>query len=149
MKKTNKKATQYKFDGKRNWYFLDAKSDNLGRLGVKISLLLQGKRKPCFAPQLDCGDFVIVVNTRLLKVSHPAKWEGKNYFTYTGYAGGIRRKNLKEAVIQNPNDVMRKAVFNMLPKNNLRRPRINRLKLFTEEKEGRELYEAMRKKTGK
>ena len=142
----NNKSTTYQFKEKRNWHLVDAKTDYLGRLSTNISKLLQGKHKSCYAPQLDCGDYVVVLNTRFLKVIHPAKLERKTYVSYSGYPGGIRKINLKKLTECNPNEVIRKAVFNMLPKNKLRALRLNRLKLFQEEKEGRELYEAMKKK---
>jgi|GEM_PF-573353 len=140
------KSTSYKFEVKRNWHLIDAKSQNFGRIATQIAALLQGKDKTYFSPQADCGDFVILVNTKYLKVSHPAKWDKKIYYHYSGYPGGIKDISLRDAMAKNPNTVIRKAVSNMLPKNKLRSLRIDRLKLFIEEKEGKELYDAMKKK---
>lgn len=141
-----KKSTSYKFEIKRNWHLIDAKSQNFGRVASRVASLLQGKNKSYFSPQLDCGDFVVLVNTKYLKVSHPAKWDKKIYYHYSGYPGGIKDVSLRDAVSKDPSIIIRKAVANMLPKNKLRSPRINRLKLFLEDKEGKELYEAMKKK---
>lgn len=141
-----KKSTSYKFTVKRNWHIVDARSQNFGRVATRVSSLLQGKEKAYFSPQLDCGDFVVVVNTKFLKVSHPAKWDKKIYYHYTGYPGGIKDINMRDMMAKDPSMIIRKAIFSMLPKNKLRDQRINRLKLFTEEQEGKELYAAMRKK---
>jgi len=143
------KATSFKLDIKRNWHLIDAKSQTFGRVAAKIAGLLQGKNKAIYSPQTDCGDFVIVVNTKFLKVSHPAKWDKKIYYHYTGYPGGIRDVTLREAITKDPNEVMRKAIYSMLPKNKLRSPRINRLKLFVDDKSGQELYAAMKLKLKK
>jgi len=140
------KSTSYNFTVQRKWHLLDAKSQNLGRISSRVASLLQGKHKAFFSPQSDCGDFVVIVNTKYLKVSHPSKWDNKVYYHYSGYPGGIKSISLRNLASDNPGEVIRRAITNMLPKNKLRTPRINRLKLFTEEKEGKELYEAMKKK---
>lgn len=144
-----KKSTSYTFDVKRNWHLIDARSQNFGRVASKVASLLQGKEKTSFSPQLDCGDFVVVVNTKYLKVSHPAKWDNKIYYHYSGYPGGIKDVSMREMIIKDPNMIIRKAVTNMLPKNKLRSDRMNRLKLFVEEQEGKELYASMKKKAKK
>ena len=143
------KATSFKLNIKRNWHLIDAKSQNFGRVAAKIAWLLQGKNKAIYSPQTDCGDFVIVTNTKFLKVSHPAKWDKKIYYHYSGYPGGLKGVSLREAITKDPNEVVRKAIYSMLPKNKLRSPRINRLKLFVSEKEGQELYAAMKSKQKK
>jgi len=144
-----RKSTSYKFEVVRKWHLIDAKSQNFGRIASRIAILLQGKHKAYFSSQSDCGDFVILTNAKYLKVSHPSKWSKKIYYHYSGYPGGIKEVSLKDAVSNDPSQVMRKAIINMLPKNKLRTLRINRLKIFIEEKEGKELYEAMKKKTKK
>lgn len=140
------KSTSYKYPKQRKWHLINAKGKTFGRLASRISVLLQGKNKTFYSPQTDCGDFVVLVNTKFIKLSHPRKWETKIYYRYTGYPGGIKKTNIRDAVGKDPSAVVRKAVNNMLPKNKLRTPRINRLKMFAGEQEGRELYEAMRKK---
>jgi len=143
------KATSFKLNIKRNWHIINAKSQNFGRVAAQVAGLLQGKNKAIYSPQTDCGDFVIITNTRFLKVSHPAKWDKKIYYRYSGYPGGLKDVSLREAITKDPNVVVRRAIYSMLPKNKLRSPRINRLKLFVDEKSGQELYDAMRKKNGK
>lgn len=140
------KTTQFSFVVKRNWHLIDVKEQNFGRIATRVVELLMGKNKPEYSPQADCGDFVILVNTRFLKVSHPAKWDSKVYYHYSGYPGGIKETTLKEAVSADPREIMRKAIYRMLPKNKLRAQRINRLKLYEGEREGSELYASMRKK---
>lgn len=141
-----KKSTSFSLEDKKSWHLIDAKMDNFGRIASRVANLLQGKHKPTYSPQGDCGDFVIVVNASLLKTSHPEKWRKKVYYHHSGYPGGIKEKTLLEAYNQDPTEVIRKAVYNMLPKNKLRARELNRLKIYVDEKEGRELFEAMRKK---
>lgn len=126
---------------------IDAKADNFGRIATKVANLLQGKHKPTYSPQADCGDFVIIVNASLLKTSHPAKWKNKVYYHYSGFPGGLRERTLEEAFNLDPTEILKKAVYNMLPKNKLRAKNLNRLKIYTDEKEGKELFESMKKET--
>ncbi len=140
------KSTAFKVNIKRSWHHIDAKSVTLGRLATKISVYLQGKHKPSYSPQADCGDFVVVSDVKSLKVSHPAKLQGKKYFHYSGYPGGIKERSLKNVLDKDPIELLTLAVYRMLPKNKLRSVRMNRLKMFLDEKEGRELVEAMRKR---
>jgi len=142
----NQKSTSFKHKINRRWHLLDAKTQNFGRLASRIAILLQGKNKPDFSPQSDCGDFVVVTNTLYLRVSHPVKWDKKVYYRYSGHPGGIRGSKLKDVLSRDPSEIIRRAVINMLPKNKLRTPRINRLKLFSDDQEGKELYEAMQRK---
>ncbi len=125
---------------------IDAKMATFGRVATKIANLLQGKHKPAYSPQGDCGDFVIVINASLLRTSHPSKWRNKVYYHHSGYPGGIKEKTLMEKFNQDPTGVIRKAVYNMLPKNKLRAKELNRLKIFVDEQPGRELYDAMVKR---
>jgi len=140
------KATSFSLKTDRNWYLVDAKKDNLGRIASKVSRLLQGKHKAEFSPQLDSGDFVVIVNTKYLKVSHPSKWKNKIYYHHTGYPGGIKDETLKEAFDKDPSEIVRRAVYRMLPKNKLRSGRIKRLKLFPDEEKGKKLYKDMKNK---
>lgn len=140
------KSTNFTFEIKRNWHLLDSKKFTLGRLAAKISFLLQGKNKPTYSPQSDCGDFVVVSDVKSLKVSHQGKLKGKKYFHYSGYPGGIKERSLKDILDKDPTELLRLAVYRMLPKNKLRAVRMNRLKMFLDEKEGAELVSAMKKK---
>ncbi len=113
----------------RNWYLIDAKGQTLGRLSVVVSDLLRGKNKPTFTPNVDCGDFVIVTNTKEIKVTGN-KLEDKKYYRHSGYPGGLTETNLSEMLIKHPNKVIYHAVKGMLPKNRLADEMIKKLKLF-------------------
>lgn len=111
---------------KRKIHNIDATGKILGRLATEIAILLRGKNKVNFLPYLDQGDFVEVVNIKKIKVSGK-KLEDKKYFYYTGYPGGLREKKMKDVFKKNPGEVLKKAVYNMLPKNKLRKEMIKRL----------------------
>ncbi len=115
----------------KKWFLIDATDKNLGRLSTKIADLLRGKNKPLFTPTVDCGDFVVVINTRKVKVSGN-KLEGKVYYHHSGYPGGIKGKTLQEVLEKDPNKVLYTAVKGMLPKNKLADQIIKKLKLFPE-----------------
>ena len=140
------KSTKYQFEIQRDWHLIDAGSGNLGRISSQAAKILQGKHKAVYSPQADTGDFIIIVNTKYLKVSHPTKWDDKMYHKYSGYPGGLYSTSLKEMVEKDPNKVFEKAISRMLPKNKLRAKMMNRLKLFSEYQEGRELWESMKKR---
>jgi len=114
----------------RKWWLIDADGKVLGRLGTEISILLQGKRNPEFVKFMDSGDFVVVINAEKVRVTGK-KLEQKKYYSHSGYPGGIREKTLKELLEKNPEDVLRKAVRGMLPKNKLGRAMYKKLKVYT------------------
>ena len=114
----------------RKWWLIDADGKVLGRLGTEISILLQGKRNPEFVKFMDSGDFVVVINAEKVRVTGK-KLEQKKYYSHSGYPGGIREKTLKELMEKNPEDVLRKAVRGMLPKNKLGRAMYKKLKVYT------------------
>ncbi|MBI2013886.1 MAG: 50S ribosomal protein L13 [Candidatus Colwellbacteria bacterium] len=111
-------------------HIIDAKNETLGRLASKIAVLLQGKEKPTYDPK-DAGDVkVIVKNIKLIKVSgRKAKGDGKVYYRHTGYMGHIKEETYEELFKRQPAEVLRRAVYNMLPKNRLRQKRMNMLKI--------------------
>ncbi|MDO8663656.1 MAG: 50S ribosomal protein L13 [Candidatus Wildermuthbacteria bacterium] len=111
---------------------IDATGKVLGRLATEIVALLRGKNKTDFAPYKDIGDFVIVKNVEKLKITGK-KMEQKKYFHHSGYLGSASETSMKELFFSAPGEVLRKAVFGMLPKNKLRVKMIKRLK-FVEEK---------------
>jgi len=113
----------------RKWWLIDAEGKILGRLATEISILLQGKRNPEFVKFMDSGDFVVVINAEKVKVTGK-KLEQKKYFSHSGYPGGIRDKNLKELLEKNPEDVLRRAVRGMIPKNKLGRAMYKKLKVY-------------------
>ncbi len=113
----------------RKWWLIDADGKILGRLATEISILLQGKRNPEFVKFMDSGDFVVVINAEKVVVTGK-KLEQKKYYSHSGYPGGIREKNLKELLEKNPEDVLRKAVRGMIPKNKLGRAMYKKLKVY-------------------
>ena len=112
---------------KRETRTIDAAGKVLGRLATEIAILLRGKNKPDFAPNKDTGDFVIVKNVDRIKLTGK-KFEQKIYYRHTGYLGGLKEVPLKKLFEKNPAEILRKAVFGMLPKNKLRAKQIKRLK---------------------
>jgi len=111
---------------KRETHKLDATDQSPGRLASEISIKLQGKAKPDYQPHIDGGDFIIVSNTKKMKITGN-KMEGKLYYRHSGYPGGLKTTQLKKLFSEKPNEVLRKAVYNMLPKNRLRNERMKRL----------------------
>ena len=112
-------------------YTIDADGKVLGRLAGEIALLLRGKHKPEFAPYKDIGDFVIVKNIGKIKLTGK-KFKQKVYYRHSGYLGGLKIIPLKKIFDRNPGEVLRKAVFGMLPKNRLRDKMIKRLRIEQE-----------------
>ena len=114
---------------KREWIVLDAKDKTFGRLIAEIAVLLRGKHKPCYTSNVDCGDFVVVINAQKVKFSG-LKLEDKEYFTHSGYFGSTRSKTLKEMLEKHPEKLYRLAVRGMLPKTKLGRAMIKKLKVY-------------------
>jgi large subunit ribosomal protein L13 len=113
----------------RDWYVVDAEGKTLGRLATQIADTLRGKRKPEYTPHCDTGDFVVVVNAEKIRVTGN-KRSDKVYYRHTGYPGGIRSRTLAEMLERRPEEVIRKAVRGMLPKNRLARRQITKLKVY-------------------
>jgi len=113
----------------RKWLLINADGKILGRLATEISVLLRGKAKPQFAPFIDMGDFVVVINAEKIQVTG-RKLEQKKYYSHTGYPGGIKEKTLNELMDTNPEEVLRKAVWGMIPKNKLGRKIHKKLKVY-------------------
>ena len=110
-------------------YTIDASEKILGRLSSEIAFLLQGKNFPSYVPYLDSAVEVIVINTSRLKVTGK-KNEQKKYYRHSGYPGGIKEVAYKDVFSRDPNEVLRKAVYGMLPGNKLRVKMMRRLKLY-------------------
>ena len=106
---------------------IDAAGQSLGRLAVQVAVLLRGKNKPDFFPNKDMGEFVIVKNVDKIKFTG-RKLEQKKYYRHSGYLGSLKETSLKNLFQKNPDEVLRKAVWGMLPKNKLRSIQIKRLK---------------------
>lgn len=107
---------------------LDASNKSLGKLAVQVAMLLRGKQKPGFVPYKDNGDFVHVKNFKQVKITGN-KLEQKKYYHHSGYPGGLKEKSLSKLLEERPAEVLRKAVWGMLPKNKLRAEQIKRLKV--------------------
>jgi large subunit ribosomal protein L13 len=115
---------------KKNWLLIDAKDLILGRLSAIIASYLRGKRKPEFTPNMDCGDYVIVVNAEKIQVTGN-KLEDHTFHWHTGYPGGIKQRTLKERLTSKfPERVICKAVERMLPKGALGRQMLKNLKVY-------------------
>ena len=113
----------------RDWYVVDAEGQTLGRLATRIADALRGKRKPDYTPHIDTGDFVIVVNAEKIHVTGN-KLEQKRYWRHSGYPGGIKSRTLGEMLERRPEEVIRKAVKGMLPRNRLARQQLRKLKVY-------------------
>ncbi len=116
----------------RDWHLIDVKDKVLGREAVAIAHKLMGKGKPYFANNLDCGDYVVVVNAKTVRVTGN-KEKLKKYTNYSGYPGGLRTRTLKEVRAQKPEEIITRAVSGMLPKNKLRAQMLKRLYVFSDE----------------
>jgi large subunit ribosomal protein L13 len=113
----------------RNWLVVDATGQTLGRLATQIADALRGKRKPEYTPHCDTGDFVIVVNAEKISVTGNKRQE-KRYYRHSGYPGGLRYRSLEEMLERRPEEVIRKAVKGMLPRNRLGRQQLTKLKVY-------------------
>jgi large subunit ribosomal protein L13 len=108
---------------------VDAEGETLGRLATEIADVLRGKRKPAYTPHVDTGDFVVVVNAEKIHVTGN-KLEQKIYYRHSGYPGGLRQRTLAEQLQRRPEEVIRKAVKGMLPKNRLAAAQLKKLKVY-------------------
>jgi len=113
---------------KRIWYQIDASGLPMGRVATKIANVLRGKHKRNFTPHMDMGDFVVAVNVDKLKFTG-RKIEQKKYYSHSGYLGGLKTKLLKDEIIRNPENVLRRAVLSMLDEVKFRKAMVSRLKL--------------------
>jgi large subunit ribosomal protein L13 len=114
----------------RNWLVVDASGQTLGRLATRIADTLRGKNKPEYTPNCDVGDFVIVVNAEKISVTGK-KREEKLYRRHSGYPGGLRARTLGEMLERRPEEVIRRAVKGMLPRNRLARAQLRKLKVYS------------------
>jgi large subunit ribosomal protein L13 len=116
----------------RKWYVMDARDQVLGRLAVRAATYLRGKNKPVFTPNVDTGDFIIVVNAEKVRLTGN-KIDNKIYYWHTGYPGGLRAETARKRLGRRPNRVVRDAVWGMLPKNRLGRAMLRKLKVYSGE----------------
>ena len=113
----------------REWQLVDAEGKTLGRLATRIADTLRGKDKPQYTPHVDTGDFVVVVNAEKVAVTGN-KLDDKRYYRHSGYPGGLRSRTLREQLDRRPEEVIRKAVKGMLPRNRLSRAQLRKLKIY-------------------
>lgn len=112
-----------------DWHYLDAEGEVLGRFASRIAVLLTGKNKSNYSPNLNCGDKVIVVNSKKIKITGK-KEENKMYYKHSGMVGKLREKTAGQVRKQNPNRIIYEAVKGMLPKNRLRDVRLANLYIY-------------------
>jgi large subunit ribosomal protein L13 len=113
----------------RRWVIVDAEGKSLGRLAVVIANALRGKDRPTFAPQVDTGDFVIVVNADKVRLTG-RKEEQKTYMSYSGYRSGLKIQTAAQVRATHPDRIIRHAVHGMLPKNHIAIQMMRRLKVY-------------------
>ncbi len=117
---------------KRNWYVVDAKGKVLGRLASQIAHRLRGKHRPDFTPNVDAGDFIVVINADKIRLTG-RKWDKKLYWRHSGYMGGLKLTPAKKMLEKKPEELIRLAVKRMLPKNRLGRKMLKKLKIYAGE----------------
>ncbi len=122
-----------KEDVKRDWHLVDVSNQILGRTATRVAQLLQGKHKRDFSPNIDSGDYVVVINAKRAKLSGK-KAKSKVYTSYSGYPGGLKKETFAKLIERRPEETIRHAVSGMLPKNKLRDRRLARLYIFANEK---------------
>ena len=116
----------------REWYLIDVQGKTLGRISGEIAKLLMGKAKPYFVRNLDCGDYVVVINAKTVKVTGK-KEDKKMYYRHSGYPGGFKAESLRELRARKPEEIIQHAVKGMLPQNKLRDKMLGRLYIFAGE----------------
>lgn len=116
-------------DIKRAWFVVDLEGKVLGRAATEIARVLRGKHKAIYTPSVDTGDFVVVVNADKVKLTG-TKMADKVYYSHTGFPGGIRSITAEKLVAKKPEDLIKKAVKGMLPKNKLGRQMFRKMKVY-------------------
>ena len=113
----------------RKWYVVDAEGRTLGRLATEIAKTLRGKNKPQYTPHVDVGDFVVVVNAEKVVVTG-TKAEQKVYRRHSGYPGGMKETSYGRMMERRPEEILRRAVYGMMPKTRLARQQLRKLKIY-------------------
>lgn len=113
----------------REWHVVDATGKTLGRLASEIARILRGKHKPTFSPNLDCGDFVIVINCERVAVTG-AKLDSVRYYRHSRYPGGLKSRSMREMMNLFPDRVIYEAVRGMMPKTKLGRAQMKKLRVY-------------------
>ncbi|EKP6661038.1 50S ribosomal protein L13 [Campylobacter jejuni] len=115
---------------KREWIVLDAEGKRFGRLLTEVATILRGKNKPCFTPNVDCGDYVIIINASKAVFTGANKAEDKLYHRHSGYFGSVKSEKFGDLLEKNPAKLYKLAVRGMLPKTNLGRAMLKKLKIY-------------------
>jgi large subunit ribosomal protein L13 len=118
-----------KDDIEQKWWLVNAEGKILGRLATEVADLIRGKKKPIFTSHLDTGDFVVVVNAEKVKVTG-RKLDQKTYYSHSQYPGGLKEEKLKDLLERKPEEVIKKAVWGMIPKGKLGRAIYKKLKVY-------------------
>ena len=113
----------------RKWYVVDAEGKHLGRLATEIAHVLRGKNKVQYTPHVDVGDFVVVVNADRVVVTG-RKAEQRVYRRHSGYPGGMKETSYEQMMARKPTEILRKAVYGMMPKTRLARKQLGKLKIY-------------------
>jgi large subunit ribosomal protein L13 len=113
----------------RKWYVVDAEGKHLGRLATEIVRVLRGKNKPQYTLHVDVGDFVVVVNADRVAVTG-RKAEQRVYRRHSGYPGGMKETSYEQMLARKPTEILRKAVYGMMPKTRLARKQFKKLKIY-------------------
>ncbi len=113
----------------RKWYVVDAEGKHLGRLAAEIARILRGKNKVRYTPHVDVGDFVVVVNAERVVVTGK-KAEQRVYRRHSGYPGGMKETSYEQMLARKPTEILRKAVYGMMPKTRLARQQFRKLKIY-------------------
>ena len=116
----------------RQWYLVDAKNQVLGRLASHVARILRGKHKPIFAPHVDTGDHVIIINAERIRVTGK-KAQQKRYKRYSGYPSGLKETVYEKMLAKHPERILEHAIKGMLPKNRLGRKMFKKLRIYTGE----------------
>lgn len=116
----------------RDWFVVDAEGMTLGRMATEVARVLRGKHKPTFAPYIDTGDHVIIINASKIVLSSN-KAEQKQIYRHSGYPGGLKSQSYAEMLNRRPADAVRQSIVGMLPKNRLGRQQARKLKIYAGE----------------
>jgi len=114
---------------KRDWIIINAEGKVFGRMLTEVATYLRGKHKPSYTPHVDCGDFVVIINASKAKFTG-LKLEDKEYNRHTGYFGGVKTEKLAEMLEKNPEKLYKLATRGMLPKTNLGKDMLKKLKVY-------------------
>jgi len=120
-------------DVQKKWFIIDASKQTLGHLSVEVANILRGKHKPSFTPHIDDGDFVVIINAKNIVLTGD-KLNKKMYYNHSGYPGGLRTRSAKELMSKNPEELVKKSIWGMVPHNRLGRKQIKKLFIYNDEK---------------